>query len=138
MLIQVAIFFWVSAAAALDVSWLPADIDGPLPLSSNYRVALRKLCDLLAENKNIPAELEIKRDVVSSLCSKLESSEKYSGEAPWLNGSPPSYLLYSALVVGGGAAFFMWARRGGFGRRVDGASKSSNAEIREARLKKFD
>jgi hypothetical protein len=139
MLIQVVILFFVSSVAALDISWLPAEADGPLPLSSNYRVALRKLCNFLAEHKTVPAELEAKRDIITSLCTKLESTDESFGESSWLNISPPSYLVCGALVLGGGTALLLWSRRSAsFGRRIDGTSPSTYTNIREARLRKFD
>ena len=36
--------FFMDFVHALDVSWIPADPDGNLPLSTNYRDSLRKLC----------------------------------------------------------------------------------------------
>jgi hypothetical protein len=38
---------WVQHAYSLDVNWLPADADGPLPQSEKYRSSLRQLCQRL-------------------------------------------------------------------------------------------
>ena len=36
----------VMGASALDLTWLPADPDGPLPLSTKFRESLARLCDI--------------------------------------------------------------------------------------------
>ena len=41
----------VMGASALDLTWLPADPDGPLPLSTKFRESLARLCDDLAVPK---------------------------------------------------------------------------------------
>ena len=61
---------------AMDVSFIPSDPDGPLPLSSNYRESLRKLCDIMDKNKPIPPELEAKKAVMKRLCVRLKKDDK--------------------------------------------------------------
>ena len=36
-LVSLLVLFTLYIVNALDVSWLPSDPDGPLPLSANYR-----------------------------------------------------------------------------------------------------
>ena len=63
---------FASTTAAIDVSWIPADPNGPLPLSKNYRNALAKLCALEKLPPSVPAS---KRQTVKQLCRKLRASE---------------------------------------------------------------
>jgi len=37
-------------SAGLELSWLPADPDGPLPMSQNFRTQLATLCALVAKS----------------------------------------------------------------------------------------
>ena len=75
---------WVAAlfatAAAFDVSWIPADPDGPLPLSKAYRENLKRLCDVVRTVKPLPPSIVAKLPVIEKLCAKLEASSS-SGSA---------------------------------------------------------
>ena len=62
-------------AKAMDVSFIPSDPDGPLPLSSSYRESLRKLCDIMDKKKTIPPELEAKKAVMKKLCVRLRKDD---------------------------------------------------------------
>ena len=62
----------VATAAAFDVSWIPADPDGPLPLSKAYRENLKRLCDVVRTVKPLPPSIVEKLPVIEKLCAKLE------------------------------------------------------------------
>ena len=70
-LLCVALF---ATAAAFDVSWIPADPDGPLPLSKAYRENLKRLCDVVRTVKPLPPSIVAKLPVIEKLCAKLEAS----------------------------------------------------------------
>ena len=63
-----------ASATAFDVSWIPADPDGPLPLSKAYRENLKRLCDVVRTVKPLPPSIVAKLPVIEKLCAKLEAS----------------------------------------------------------------
>ena len=71
-LLCVALF--AATVAAFDVSWIPADPDGPLPLSKAYRENLKRLCDVVRTVKPLPPSIVEKLPVIEKLCAKLEAS----------------------------------------------------------------
>ena len=75
-LLCVALF---ATAAAFDVSWIPADPDGPLPLSKAYRENLKRLCVVVRTVKPLPPSIVAKLPVIEKLCAKLEASSGASG-----------------------------------------------------------
>ena len=77
-LLCVALF--AATVAAFDVSWIPADPDGPLPLSKAYRENLKRLCDVVRTVKPLPPSIVAKLPVIEKLCAKLEASSS-SGSA---------------------------------------------------------
>ena len=96
-LLCVALF--AATAAAFDVSWIPADPDGPLPLSKAYRENLKRLCDVVRTVKPLPPSIMEKLPVIEKLCAQLAAS---SG-----SGSALVRALRFVGVVAAGA----WARR---------------------------
>ena len=137
--------FLTNMVIGLDVSWLPADADGPLPLSANYRAALSKLCDLMhgKDGSIVPKEIESKRVLINSLCAKLAREQVYSQHSNSPLQNKFVIAAISAAIVGGGV-YMIWPS--GFGRRLSsqlgisgkiGVSTAESIAIREARLQKF-
>lgn len=134
--------------AGLDLSWIPADGDGPLPLSASYRASLRKLCAMIEGNDGSPLspELEAKRGALSVMCKKLAASDAHtdSDSAP-TNTRSALYGIVGLGLIGG--SYYLWTSRGSAftsafssGRTLGSspATASSGADaVREARLKKF-
>ena len=81
---------------AMDVSFIPSDPDGPLPLSSSYRDSLRKLCDIMDKKRPIPPELEAKKAVMKKLCVRLKKDDK--NVAAGTTGYVDSSICLSNLI----------------------------------------
>lgn len=91
--------------SALDVSFLPNDENAPLPLSAKYRDALRRLCVLLDENRNLPQELEVKKPVLRNLCKKLKQDDLNIAQGMQETRMQHSFVqsfLYLAVTIGSG------------------------------------
>lgn len=107
--------------SALDVSFLPNDENAPLPLSAKYRDALRRLCVLLEENRNLPKELEAKKPVLRNLCKKLRLDDENIAQGmqeSQVQHSVVRSFLYLAVTVGSGYFLFqhkevvwLWAKK---------------------------
>lgn len=92
---------------SLDVSWIPTDPDGPLPLSSRYRDALQKLCNQMSSGQKLHPDVDAKRAVLKKLCAKLESSSMLTVDI--FKNIPVREILLTCLVVGGGT--YAWTQR---------------------------
>ncbi|KAJ1491745.1 hypothetical protein T484DRAFT_1932611 [Baffinella frigidus] len=61
-------------AHAMDVSWIPSDPDGPLPMSSVFRDKLDILCSTIEIGRGLPQNIPPeKRQAVNSMCTKLRA-----------------------------------------------------------------
>jgi hypothetical protein len=111
----VALLAVAAPSSALDVSWIPADLDGdgPLPLSAAYRSKLRSLCEFVADPQAAqPPELKAKHAVLRKMCRRLASDDAVGGNGPTHTTQLPFFLTKRGLVtlaIGGGAyAAFQW------------------------------
>ena len=102
----------MNALLALDVSWIPSDPnDGPLPLSTNYRNNLRKLCKLMKAPKP-PPELLAKAAALEKMCRRLESDDRNVASSS--GGSILTANLRSVVLVGLagiGISYYAWHKR---------------------------
>lgn len=138
----------------LDVSWIPTDPDGPLPLSAKYRDSLRKLCGLMRSGNPLPAELSNRKRSLIKMCRKLDSGDDniasvYGGLDRFNFSSIKKVLI--AGFVGLGCKFLIWDKRREIEKslkyffkkfrksRTDDATRAlRNAnEARDARLRRF-
>jgi hypothetical protein len=132
---------FVLVVHGLDVSWIPSDPDGPLPLSANYRKELSKLCHIIKSGKPLPKKVHNSKEIVYKMCQKLEASNDISSDT-----SSSSLLLYLILAAIG--CYFLYSNmkvsfKGSFNLSTSVPSSSSPsidtaALAREARLKKFE
>jgi hypothetical protein len=61
------------AVLSLDVSFIPNDENAPLPLSTTYRTALRKLCVIMEAGKKLPESIDAaKLRGLKAACRKLK------------------------------------------------------------------
>ena len=128
-------------AFALDVSWLPADAEGPLPLSASYRAKLRKLCSMTS----LPPELAAsKRQTLRTMCSKLAAYDaNVAGSSP--AGGGAALLPVLALLAAGVAYLYASSTKPAPGFAAPGftappAMPASQAQVdaaRTARLRRF-
>ena len=65
-------FELATSASALDLTWLPADPEGPLPLSQRFRDSLERLCVIVEGDGPKPPELIMKEAHVRTLCDFLQ------------------------------------------------------------------
>jgi hypothetical protein len=107
MLFLFILIFLFGIASSLDVSWLPSDADGPLPLSTNYRKALGKLCVMISSGQKLPPEMNSKLHIIKKLCEKLESSNGLlKSWLPWetfsniANKLPVNKILITLTIAG--------------------------------------
>lgn len=82
----VLVSFYLCICRAYDVNWLPAEADGPLPLSEKYRSSLRELCQRLADTRTkksraFAAEIESKKPSVLTMCRRLAEDDLSSGSS---------------------------------------------------------
>ena len=136
-----ALLLLLVCASALDVSWLPADAEGPLPLSASYRAKLRTLCSM----KSLPPELaNSKRRTLRTMCSKLAADDANVAGSP--SGGGTAMLPALALLAAGAAYLYASSTKApapGFaapGFTAPPAMPASQAQVdaaRTARLRRF-
>ena len=129
-------------AQALDVSWIPSDPDGPLPLSHRYRESLSALCGQIASGAALPPEIQEKRKVLDNMCSKLSASEGVSESVS--DDSQNAYIFVGLIICGiiylGRSTVTQWysgKARGISTGPVPKCSDTQMREAREARVRKF-
>lgn len=147
----IAAIFIFGSVTSLDVSWIPSDPDGPLPLSAKYRDSLRKLCTLLQSGGTLPSEIQQKRHVLSKMCKKLAADDNNIASA---GGGGLGLMLTSSIkkviviVVLGFGGFHLWENRRAILSLLKSLFKKVKKEnlqqnlidvqiAREARLKRF-
>jgi hypothetical protein len=97
----------VTIIQSIDVSWIPSDIDGPLPLSSKFRNSLEKLCKILSSGESIPPEVKLKEKVIQSMCKKLQPTNTYLGLlSERLYASPYREIFVSCVIIGTSTVFW--------------------------------
>lgn len=147
------IFFFLSLILqsmlswGIDVSWLPSDPDGPLPVSTKYRDALRKLCKILHSGSKLPKELILKRRVLENMCKKMDIADTNVKSSSF--NFPFRKNIFALLGIGGGS-YLLWMHRETIhkvvvsiwrqskSQKVLGKSTAEYADdIRKARLKRF-
>jgi hypothetical protein len=144
----------IKITVSLDVSWIPTDPDGPLPLSARYRDSLRKLCTLIESGQSLPSELTQKRHILNKMCEKLKSGDNNIKSAGGIfNIFSVSSISRVAIagIVGAGCKYVLWDNRRDLTSRLKSLmSKASNGGerqvlqgitdvqiAREARLRRF-
>lgn len=101
----VAFFFTFLSlpASAINVDWIPADADGPLPASREFREKLLELCITLRKNVDFADALpDHKRKTVRSMCRRLREAELAERGAYdyAVNQEPASRLWMGFLFAG--------------------------------------
>lgn len=140
------LLFAVQSSLAIELNWLPADPDGPLPLSSKYRKSLQSLCKLIKSGSTLSSDVEEKRDVLVKLCAKLDAAEAVS-ETDYASPLGGYRITKKLLFIAAGVLFgavgllrtyqiFMSRRRSVGGAKTVGRSATIN-DVRNARLKKL-
>ena len=137
----------IQNSLAIELNWLPADPDGPLPLSSNYRKSLQSLCKLIRSGSTLSSDVEEKRDVLVKLCAKLDAAEAVSEMDNNANPFGGYRITKKLLFIAAGILFdavgllrtyqiFMSKRRSVGGVKTVGKTATIN-DVRTARLKKL-
>lgn len=122
------------SSTAFDVNWIPADSDGPLPVSEAYRDSLRKLCTILDSGEAIPQEAAHKRHVIDKMCSKLKQTDSFVDMTGFAVGTQTLGYLVGAVVVMWG----LYTISGIFYTKTTSNTTPPAADaLREMRLKKF-
>lgn len=98
----------ISFVNGLDVSWIPSDPDGPLPLSTRYRSALQLLCNQINSGQKLLPEIAAKKLVIQKMCLKLQESNSLTDNV-FQNIPNLKQILLSCLVIGGGT--YAWTQR---------------------------
>ena len=158
MLVNVFLFLCFAClklTTSLDVSWIPSDPDGPLPLSAKYRDSLRKLCTLLNSGDKLPFELQQKRPTLVKMCKKLKSGDNNIASAAYNAFDFSSLSYFKKVVIAGivsvGGGWVLWDKRRDIKRsltaylkKATGSSEKDTLrylmdaqKAREARLKRF-
>ena len=94
-----------ATACAFDLSWIPADGEGPLPLSTSYRQQLARLCDIIESGSVLPPSIAERRSDIEKMCAKLRVAER-----------PRGFLRVGAtlagVALGGGYAWRNYESKG--------------------------
>jgi len=99
----------VPTARGFDLSWIPADGEGPLPLSRAYRDQLARLCDIV-EGKDasaLPPSIASRLADIERMCAKLKSSQAVAPRGFLRRG-----VAALSLAAGGGYAWHSYESRG--------------------------
>ena len=102
LLKSLVVVLMLTRAIAMNVDWIPNEENAPLPLSSSYRAALRKLCVLIASGQRLPPEVVAKQDVLRAQCRKLDDDDENVGGSDKVGGG----LKLSATVAAIGLAIY--------------------------------
>jgi hypothetical protein len=139
---------------ALDVSWIPTDPDGPLPLSAKYRDSLRKLCSLMKIGGPLPPELNEKKHVLNKMCLKLDAGDSNIASVDKFRNMF-SVATVRRVVIAGFVSlvtkYLIWDKRRGIRKYLNSIPKKFSSAgkgdisntltdvqiAREARLKRF-
>jgi hypothetical protein len=125
---------------SLDVSWIPSDPDGPLPLSRHYRKSLRTLCTQIKSGVALPSEIEGKKAVLSKMCAQLERDDGVSDSGT--EGAPNVYVVAGLVIAGilyfGNSAMTQLYSGKAINTAPIKCSESRMKEAREARVRKFE
>ena len=89
----------VRCAWSFDLTWIPADAEGPLPLSQSFRDQLSKLCDIIESGAPIPPTIESRLSDLKKMCAKLRNEA----------GGVSVSRLKPVLAVLSGTVFGAWA-----------------------------
>jgi hypothetical protein len=126
----------VTCVAGIELSWIPADGDGPLPMSAKYRDALDRLC-VLDQEGSLPSSIPKDKQVaIRKQCVKLRKAG--SASVP----DSISSVAGVVLMIGGALFFFVQSRKPA-GATADPARPASQATAeqqdaaRQARLERF-
>lgn len=104
----IVVLFIAAVTRALDVSFIPNDVNAPLPLSKKYRDSLAKLCGLIRiKGSRLPPELNEKRHVLEKMCEKLAKDDANIGSVSTVWSG--STIAWTLLGLGGGYA--VWNNR---------------------------
>jgi hypothetical protein len=143
---------WSQHAVGLDVNWLPADADGPLPLSLAYRENLRKLCVATEEGSSVPNTIQqADQKKIIKLCAKLREYPSGLDEDRFSNGNGTTFFGFDysklkGLVIATAVAvliytFFQRSKRVGQSGSVLGSTRSappiSADELRQSRAARY-
>jgi len=104
----------VVSSWALEGHWFPADPEGPLPTSKEYRDRLRSLCNVMSSGNRLPKELEDKKPELQRLCQRLAEADKGAEPEEAINYGFWVCVL-AALVVG---YYLYTSRASNQGRRL--------------------
>ena len=136
---------------SLDVSWIPSDPDGPLPLSAKYRNSLRKLCALIDNGTTLPPAVQAKKPTLIKMCKKLRTGDSNIASALNFTTLTNFSKVLITGILGIGGTFLLWDRRRLVGKTLRNILKAINGSqkkevlknlidaqvAREARLKRF-
>ena len=139
---------------ALDVSWIPTDPDGPLPLSAKYRDSLRKLCSLMKIGGPLPPELNEKKLVLNKMCQKLQAGDSNIASVDKFRNMFSVATVRGVVIagfVGLVSKYLIWDKRRGIRKYLNSIPKKLSSAgkgdisntltdvqiAREARLKRF-
>lgn len=141
-------------SVGLDVSWIPTDPDGPLPLSAKYRDSLRKLCSLMKSGGPLPAELNEKKHILNKMCHKLHAGDSNIASVDKFRNMFSVATVRRVIIAGFVSLiskYLIWDKRRGIRKYLNSFPKKFSAGgkgnisntltdvqiAREARLKRF-
>ena len=151
-LLLILLFSCLQFVTSLDVSWIPTDPDGPLPLSAKYRNSLRKLCVLIDNGATLPSAVLAKKPTLVKMCKKLRSGDSNIASALNFTTLTNFNKVLITGIIGIGGTLLIWDRRRQIGKYIRKLLKTINGgqrkEVlqnlidvqvaREARLKRFN
>ncbi len=130
---------------SLDVKWTPTnEEDSSIPLSSNYRDSLRKLCELLKSGESLPKNIIDQKAELELKCQKLfldDESSEYISDRKFPSGLNRN-VVGGLIALFAGFGFYQYrnvlsAKLKRMATPTSSSSSHSSNDLREARLKKF-
>lgn len=92
----------LSSTASLKLEWYPED-DNSLPLSTNYRNTLRKLCLMMKNGQKLPPDTNIEK--LTKMCKKLAEDDRRS--TSYTGGGIISFKGLIKFVLVAGSLYFV-------------------------------
>lgn len=120
-------------ASALELDWIPADGEGPLPLSLAYRRQLSRLCDIIEGGGSLPPSIASRLGDIEKMCAKLKRAERRDGPM----SSVVKFTFALATAAAGGYAWHSYETKGWVYKLIQDQKRRARQSPQLARMKTY-